>query len=269
MANIPKTIQELKDFCDSKGMPLEKMRFFIGKDFREPCAFGIYKDGSWYVVYKNKDNGSRAVRYHGPDEAYAVKEIYLKLLDECHNRGIYPDRDENDQEKSSEPSEPVTRSSVRQEDIVYTPESRAYPTISGTAKFIIFLVIAALLGFGLWKFVFVPRINSVDAITAPAESVQKVEDAVTKTSESTTTTNNDANDLTTMLILAEPILNSSLDTTYQDTSTQDTSYSDSWSSNDDYVDTSWSDTSSYDYSDSWSSSYDSWDYSSTDWSSDW
>ena len=262
MANIPKTIQELQEFCDSKGMPLEKMRFFIGKDFREPCAFGIYKDGSWYVVYKNKDNGSRAVRYHGPDEAYAVKEIYLKLLDECHNRGIYPDRDATGTEESAEP---VTKSGIRQEDIVYTPESRAYPPRSGITKFIIFIVIFVLLGLGLWKFVFVPRMESVDAVTSPAEVVRNTEDVKTNTGENIPTNNDDA-DLTTMLILAEPILNSTMDTT----TTQDTtSYSDNWSSNDDYVDTSWADTSSYDSSDSWSSSYDSWDYSSTDWSSDW
>ena len=43
------------------------------------------------IVYKNKADGSRAIRYRGPDEEHAVNEIYLKLLDECHNRGIYPD----------------------------------------------------------------------------------------------------------------------------------------------------------------------------------
>ena len=88
----PTTIEELKQYCAEHGMPLLRMRFFIGEDFREPRAFGIYQDGEGkFVVYKNKNDGSRAIRYHGPDEAYAVKEIYLKLLEECHNRGIYPD----------------------------------------------------------------------------------------------------------------------------------------------------------------------------------
>ena len=46
------------------------MRFFIGEDFREARAFGIYKAGeNRFVVYKNKSDGSRAVRYDGPDEA--------------------------------------------------------------------------------------------------------------------------------------------------------------------------------------------------------
>ena len=31
------------------------------------------------IVYKNKSDGSRAIRYQGLDEAYAVNEIYLKL----------------------------------------------------------------------------------------------------------------------------------------------------------------------------------------------
>ena len=87
----PRTIGELKEYCAERGMPLLRMRFFIGEDRQEPRAFGIYQNGDRFVVYKNKDNGNRAVRYDGPDEAYAVNEIFQKLLTECHNRGIYPD----------------------------------------------------------------------------------------------------------------------------------------------------------------------------------
>ena len=87
----PRTIEELQAFCAVNEMPLEKMRFFIGTNYRQPRAFGIYRDGDNFVVYKNKDDGSRAVRYHGPDEAFAVKELYEKLLDECHRRDIWPD----------------------------------------------------------------------------------------------------------------------------------------------------------------------------------
>ena len=88
---LPRTVAELKEYCAERGMPLLRMRFFIGEDYREPKAFGIYKDGDEFVVYKNKSDGSRAVRYRGPDEAHAVDEIFTKLLEECHNRGIYPD----------------------------------------------------------------------------------------------------------------------------------------------------------------------------------
>ena len=87
----PRTIGELKEYCAERGMPLLRMRFFIGEDRQEPRAFGIYQNGDRFVVYKNKDNGNRAVRYDGPDEAFAVNEIFQKLLTECHNRGIYPD----------------------------------------------------------------------------------------------------------------------------------------------------------------------------------
>lgn len=80
---VPKTIGELKSFCASHNMPLEKMRFFIGEDYKEPKAFGIFKDEKGdFVVYKNKADGTRAIRYQGKDEAYAVNEIYQKLKSE-------------------------------------------------------------------------------------------------------------------------------------------------------------------------------------------
>ncbi len=83
---IPKTIEELKAFCRAKGMDLPKMRFFIGENYTQPRAFGIYKDGENFIVYKNKSDGSRAVRYRGTDEAYAVNEIYQKLWSEVQTR---------------------------------------------------------------------------------------------------------------------------------------------------------------------------------------
>ena len=86
----PCTIEGLQAFCEYHHMPLEKMRFFVGVNYRQPRAFGIYRDGDNFVVYKNKEDGSRAVRYHGPDEAHAVGELYAKLLDECHKRDIWP-----------------------------------------------------------------------------------------------------------------------------------------------------------------------------------
>lgn len=80
---IPKTIEELRAFCEAKKLPLEQMRFFIGEDFKEARAFGIFKDSDGnFVVYKNKADGTRAERYRGPDEAYAVNEIYEKMKSE-------------------------------------------------------------------------------------------------------------------------------------------------------------------------------------------
>lgn len=89
----PRTIGQLRAFCAEKGMPLERMRFFIGEDVKEPRAFGLFRaeDGD-FVVYKNKSDGTRAVRYRGPDEAFAVNEIYEKLKSETElRRGTAPD----------------------------------------------------------------------------------------------------------------------------------------------------------------------------------
>lgn len=84
---IPETIEELKAFCGEHNLPLEKMRFFIGEDYRGPRAFGIFRDADGNcVVYKNKSDGSRAVRYQGPDEKRAVRELYEKLKSEIELR---------------------------------------------------------------------------------------------------------------------------------------------------------------------------------------
>ena len=47
--------------------------------------------GGNFVVCKNKSDDTRSVRCNGPDEAFAVRKLFTKLLDECHKRGIYPE----------------------------------------------------------------------------------------------------------------------------------------------------------------------------------
>ncbi len=84
-ADQPTTIEGLKEWYESKGLPpYETTRFFIGINYKQPRAFGIYKDENTgnFIVYKNKDNGSRAVRYEGSDEAYAVNELFMRLKQE-------------------------------------------------------------------------------------------------------------------------------------------------------------------------------------------
>lgn len=88
--NDPRTIQDLWILIDKYHIPLEKIRFFIEEDYKKARAFGIYKDpdtNEW-VVYKNKSNGERAIRYRGPDENFAVNEIWSKLVTEAQNRGL-------------------------------------------------------------------------------------------------------------------------------------------------------------------------------------
>lgn len=81
-SNTPKTIEDLQNWYEAHHLPpSEVTRFFIGIDCREAKAYGIYRQGDRFIVYKNKADGSRAVRYDGADEAYAVNEIYLKLKD--------------------------------------------------------------------------------------------------------------------------------------------------------------------------------------------
>ena len=77
----PQTIEQLKQWYIDHDLPPEKVtRFFIGKDIKAPKAFGIYKNSVGdFVVYKNKANGERAIRYQGGDEAYAVNELYQRL----------------------------------------------------------------------------------------------------------------------------------------------------------------------------------------------
>ena len=80
---VPKTIEELRAFAAAHHLPLERMHFHLGEDYRGPKAFGIYRDkDGLFVVYKNKANGERAVRYRGRDEAYAVNELWQKMRTE-------------------------------------------------------------------------------------------------------------------------------------------------------------------------------------------
>ena len=86
---VPKTIEELKQWYIDHHLPDENTtRFFIGRDYAGPRAFGIYKDNNSgkIIVYKNKSDGTRMTRYSGTDEEYAVNELYMKLKEEMQNQ---------------------------------------------------------------------------------------------------------------------------------------------------------------------------------------
>lgn len=103
MNKIPETIEELKFAYQAKNLPPEEVtRFFIGKDYKGARAFGIYKDEitEKFVVYKNKDDVTRAVRYEGDDEAYAVKQFYIKLEEEIINQKSNQNNNSSDNYKS-------------------------------------------------------------------------------------------------------------------------------------------------------------------------
>lgn len=94
----PETIAELEQWYAARGLPpYETTRFFIGRNYTAPRAFGIYEENGQYIVYKNKDDGTRAVRYSGPDEAYAVRELLDKLKEEIlHQKDLNSDKGEPD-----------------------------------------------------------------------------------------------------------------------------------------------------------------------------
>ena len=80
-AEQPQTIEQLHAWYLAHHLPPEEVtRFFIGRNVTEPKAFGIYRDNNGdFVVYKNKSNGERVIRYKGADEKYAVNELYQRL----------------------------------------------------------------------------------------------------------------------------------------------------------------------------------------------
>ena len=79
---VPKTIAELRQYALEHNWPVAQMRLYIGQDYKQPKAFGIYEENGVFYVYKNKADGTRAYRYRGSDEAYAVNEIYQKMHSE-------------------------------------------------------------------------------------------------------------------------------------------------------------------------------------------
>lgn len=81
------TYEELKSVFEEFRVDPKKTRFFMGSDYTEPRAFVIYQDDFGdFVVYKMKDDGTRALRYKGSDEKHAVNEYYQKFLSEVRKR---------------------------------------------------------------------------------------------------------------------------------------------------------------------------------------
>ncbi|MDO4198186.1 MAG: hypothetical protein Q4D13_04260 [Erysipelotrichaceae bacterium] len=78
------SIREMEAFFLEKDIPQEKIRFFVNENRGDSRCFGIYQDPDTgkYIVYKNKDDGSRFVRYEGYDEAKACDVFFSKLKDE-------------------------------------------------------------------------------------------------------------------------------------------------------------------------------------------
>lgn len=84
-----KTLDELEQFFEKYNIPQETVRFFVKQNRTDAKCFGIYKNASGeFVVYKNKRDGTQAVRYQGTDEAEAVQIFFDKFKEELHLRDV-------------------------------------------------------------------------------------------------------------------------------------------------------------------------------------
>lgn len=232
---VPRTIEELREFCESHRMPLRQMRFFIGEDCREPRAFGIYQD-EWgnFVVYKNKDDGTRAVRYQGRNQAYAVKELYEKLKSEILLR------------KQKHPG------AVRSARSAGAPSSG---NIGSIVKVGFFALVAALL-----------IVVGIVKNSGPKRGYYSYGGDTYYYQNDTWYSYDDYDGWGVAYSVDEELNGNYRD--YYESSAFDSAYDASDFSDTDYYYESDSSDSDWDDSD-WDSDYDSWDSSDTDWGSDW
>ena len=142
----PQTIEELQKWYADRNLPPEEVtRFFIGKDVREPKSFGIYrKSNGDCVVYKNKSDGSRAVRYEGSDEAYAVNELYQRLRSQIEDqiRKNNVDRGNTGKSGSGTPYDSLPKGCLATGCLTFFFKHKI-------AGIVLFIVIMALLGLAL------------------------------------------------------------------------------------------------------------------------
>ncbi|WP_294238357.1 zinc ribbon domain-containing protein [Pseudobutyrivibrio sp.] len=239
----PKTIEELKQWYVAHKLPPEETtRFFIGKDIKEPKAFGIYKNSKGdFVVYKNKASGERAVRYEGSDEGYAVNELYQRL-----------------------------RAEIADQKANRTRTSRSSGSRSSSSSGSGIWALYATIGLFIFTFVAIGMVACVVAITdkSPSEGYYRYK------GNDYYYQNNDwyIYDLATDSwdsVWDESELNSTINSdTYRDyriydhngSQFEDSSWYDSGSDDDD---------SDWDSDSSWDSDWDDWDSGGTDWDSDW
>lgn len=91
-----RTLDDLIDFARTANLPLDDMRFALGRDMgTQPKWFYIYQEPTTdaWIVAKNKADGKAAIRYYGDNEAEAVRIILSKMESEANARGLtlWPD----------------------------------------------------------------------------------------------------------------------------------------------------------------------------------
>lgn len=76
----PRTMDELKAWADDCKLSFGKLRVCVGEDYTLPKAFGIFKQGRLFTVYKNRADGTRDIRCQTASEQEAVKELFNQIL---------------------------------------------------------------------------------------------------------------------------------------------------------------------------------------------
>lgn len=114
-STTPTSIEELQQWYRDRNLPpAEVTKFYIGQNVQVPGAYGIYRDMSEVVLYKNRTDGTRAVRYKGKDEEYAINELYLKLKEEILNQKARQqyEREQSAERRTSAPQRTYQQSTV-------------------------------------------------------------------------------------------------------------------------------------------------------------
>ena len=74
---VPTTIEEFQKLIVVNSYPsAEASHFYIGQNVSHPKAFGICKEFNSIIIYLNKADGTRVIKYRGNDEQYAVTSFY-------------------------------------------------------------------------------------------------------------------------------------------------------------------------------------------------
>lgn len=262
---IPKTIDELKQWYTEMNLPENEVtRFFIGIDYKSPKAFGIYKDDQTneFIVYKNKSDGTRSIRYKGKDESYAVNELYIKLKEEIINQ-----KEEIRKNKGNNAS-----NYNYSRNLSHLPPNNTKSSISHTLKIILSLFITQILFYGI-----VLIIGLILTFTTPQNGYYTYNDSYyycqsgdwykyTEDSWTPTTVNdelkNNFNSYKSSYSSTYDIEKFEDSNYYIKPSSSDSSNSKDKKSKSSSYDSDWDSSSKWDSSDSWDSDY-------SDWDSDW
>ena len=74
---VPTTIEEFQKLIVVNSYPsAETSHFYIGQNVSHPKAFGICKEFNSIIIYLNKADGTRVIKYRGNDEQYAVTSFF-------------------------------------------------------------------------------------------------------------------------------------------------------------------------------------------------